>query len=66
VIGRKNYLFAGSDRGARRAAVIYSIIASAKRNGVERFRYLRDVLTRLPTQPSKELDQLFPANWKPP
>ena len=66
VIGRKNYLFAGSDRGARRAAVIYSIIASAKRKGVERFRYLRDVLTRLPTHPRKKIEELFPANWKPP
>jgi transposase len=66
VVGRKNYLFAGSDRGAHRAAVIYSVIASAKRHGVERFAYLRDVLERLPTHPREAIRELFPANWKPP
>lgn len=66
VIGRKNYLFAGSDRGAHRAAVIYTLISSAKRHGVDRFAYLRDVLKRLPTHPREAIHELFPANWKPP
>ncbi len=66
VLGRKNYLFAGSDRGAKRAAVIYSLIASAKRHGVNRFVYLRDVLERLPTHPRESIRDLFPASWKPP
>jgi hypothetical protein len=66
VLGRKNYLFAGSDRGGARAAVIYSLIASAKRHGVNRFLYLRDVLERLPTHPRESIRDLFPASWKPP
>jgi len=66
VVGRKNYLFAGSDRGAHRAAVIYTLISSAKRHGVDRFAYLRDVLRRLPTHPREAMHELFPATWKPP
>jgi hypothetical protein len=46
--------------------VIYSLIASAKRHGVNRFEYLRDVLERLPTHPRETIRDLFPANWKPP
>src|SRR5207248_10634095 len=46
-IGRKNYLFAGSDAGGRRAAAVYSLIESAKLNGVNPQHYLADVLTRI-------------------
>jgi transposase len=64
-IGRRNWLFAGSENGGRRAAVIYSLIETAKLNNLEPYRYLVDVLTRLPSCKSKELDSLLPSNWQP-
>jgi len=66
VIGRKNYLFAGSDEGAKRAAIIYSIIETCKQNNINTFEYLKDVLTRLPTQLNSKLDELLPYRWRPP
>jgi transposase len=63
-IGRKNWLFAGSDAGGRRAAIIYSIIATCTRHGVDPFAYLRDVLERVATHPSRGIAALFPPNWK--
>ena len=51
-LGRKNYLFAGSDSGGERAAAIYSLIGSAKLNGLDPEAYLRHVLTASPTTPS--------------
>ena len=63
-LGRKNYLFAGSHDGAKRAADLYTIMANAKLQGVEPFNYLRDILTRLPDHPYKKLEQLLPENWK--
>lgn len=63
-IGRKNWLFVGSARAGRRAAVLTSLVASCKANHVEPWAYLKDVLTRLPHQPTgTELDQLLPDNW---
>lgn len=64
VIGRKNWLFAGSDNGGRRAAVIYSLVASCKLCGIDPFVYLRDVIDRVSTHPAKEISQLIPSNWK--
>ena len=64
-LGRKNYLFAGSPNGARRAALIYSLVETCKLNGVEPYAYLKDVLTRLPTQPHRRLDELLPWHWQP-
>ncbi len=64
-IGRKNYLFAGSEEGARWAATIYSLVASAANCGHNPFEYLKDVLQRLPDQPLSCLDELLPMNWKP-
>ena len=63
-IGRKNWLFAGSDAGGRRAAIIYSIIATCARHDVDPFAYLRDVLERVATHPSSGIAALFPPNWK--
>lgn len=64
-IGRKNWLFAGSDKGGERAAIIYSLIASCKQCGVEPFAYLRDVLNRVSSHPASRVEELFPCNWKP-
>jgi len=64
-IGRKNWLFCGSLRAGQRAAVIMSLIQSAKLNGHEPYRYLKDVLERLPTQPASRLAELLPHRWKP-
>lgn len=65
VIGRKNYLFAGSPRGGRAAAILYSLIQSARRHGHDPFNYLRDLLTRIPTHPQSQLDELLPDRWRP-
>ena len=64
-IGRKNYLFAGSHEGARRAAMIYSLLGTCKKNNVDPYAWLRDVLTRLPDHKANQLDQLLPNNWAP-
>jgi transposase len=64
VVGRKNWLFAGSERGGHTAATLYSLIASAKRAGLDPFAYLRDLLARIPTHPQRRIDELFPDRWK--
>ena len=64
-IGRSNWLFAGSLRAGQRAAAVMSLIQSAKLNGHDPFAYLKDVLTRLPTQPASRIGELLPHNWKP-
>lgn len=64
-LGRKNWLFAGSLRSGKRAAVIMSLIQSARLNGHDPYAYLKDVLTRLPTQRASEIEQLLPHKWKP-
>jgi transposase len=61
-LGRKNYLFAGSDAGGERAAVIYSLIGTAKLNGLDPEAYLREVLTRIADHPINRIDELLP--WK--
>jgi len=63
-IGRKNWLFVGSDEGGRTAAILYSFTASCKQQGIDTFAYLRDVLTRLPTQPAAQLEDLLPHRWQ--
>ena len=64
-IGRKNYLFAGSDAGGRRAAAIYSLIESAKLNGLNPQHYLADVLARIADHPARRIAELLPWNWQP-
>lgn len=63
-VGRKNWLFAGSDEGGRRAAVIYSLIASCARLKINPYEYLRDVLERIPTLSGVALAELTPKAWK--
>jgi hypothetical protein len=64
-IGRKNYLFASSDAGGRRAAALYSPIESAKLNGRNPQHYLADVLARIADHPARHVADLLPWNWKP-
>eukprot|EP01133_Synstelium_polycarpum_P005990 gene5990-6949_t len=64
-LGRSNWLFAGSLRSGKRAAAIMSLIQSARMNGHDPYAYLKDVLTRLPTQRASEIDQLLPHQWVP-
>ena len=64
-LGRKNHLFAGSDRGARRWATVSSLVETAKLNGVEPYSYIADVLQRMVDgHPANRLDELLPWNWK--
>jgi transposase len=62
-LGRKNWLFAGSDAGGVRAAKLYSLIASAKRHALEPYAYLRALFERLPSHPAERLHELAPAAW---
>ena len=64
-LGRRNWLFAGSEAGGKRAAQIYSLIGSAKLNGLEPLAYLTDILERLPTARMKDLEAMLPWNWQP-
>jgi transposase len=62
-LGRKSWLFCGSDRGGRRAAAMYSLIVTAKMNGVDPQAWLADVLARIAAHPAHRLDELLPWNW---
>jgi transposase len=64
-LGRKSWLFCGSDRGGRRAAAMYSLIVTAKMNGVDAQAWLTDILARIAAHPAHRLDELLPWNWKP-
>jgi len=64
-VGRRNWTFAGSDEGGRRAAAIYTLINTAKLNDVDPQAWLADVLARISDHPAKRIDQLLPWNWKP-
>ena len=59
-IGKKNWLFAGSERAGKRAAAIQTLLATAKANGIEPFVWLKDTLEKLPTFPNHRLDELLP------
>jgi hypothetical protein len=62
-VGRKNWLFAGSMKGLHRAALLYSLVQSAKLAGVEPWAYLKDVLDRLPNHPHSRIGELLPKQW---
>ena len=62
-LGRKNWLFVASNTGGRRAAILMSLVASAKANQVEPWHWLRDLFVKLPATPSSELDSLLPDRW---
>jgi hypothetical protein len=65
-LGRKNWLFCGSDRGGRTAAVLLSLTASCKALSVEPFAYLRDLLERVSTHPNSRIAELLPDRWNKP
>jgi transposase len=62
-LGRRNWTFAGSDEGGRRAAAIYTLIATAKLNGVDPQAWLADVLARLPDHSARRIGELLPWQW---
>jgi hypothetical protein len=62
-LGRKSWLFCGSDRGGQRAAILYSVIVTVKMNGVDPQSWLADVLARIAGHPASKLDELLPWNW---
>ena len=63
-LGRKSWLFAGSDRGGERAAAMYSLIVTAKMNDIDPQTWLADVLARIAGHPATRLDELLPWNWR--
>jgi transposase len=65
-LGRRSWLFAGSDRGGQRAAAVYSLIVTAKLNDIDPQTWLADVLARLAEHPAHRIDELLPWNWQPP
>jgi transposase len=64
VIGRKNWIFCGSENGAHNAAILFSLVVSCKLHGVDPFAYFRDVLMRIHTHPTDRIDELMPRKWK--
>jgi hypothetical protein len=64
-LGRKSWLFCGSDRGGQRAAAMYGLIVPAKMSGVDPQAWLADTLARIATHPVHRLDELLPWNWTP-
>jgi hypothetical protein len=64
-LGRKAWLFAGSDRGGERAAFMYGLITTARLNDVDPQAWLADVLARIAGTPASRLDDLLPWNWRP-
>jgi len=64
-LGAKNWLFIGSELAGQRAAVVMSLVQSAKLNGLDPWAYLRDVLARIHSHPSRRIDELLPHIWRP-
>jgi transposase len=65
-VGRRNWTFAGSDAGGHRAAAMYTLIETAKLNGIDPRAWLEDVLRRIADHPASRLDELLPWNWQKP
>ena len=65
-LGRKAWLFCGSNRGGQRAAILYTLIQTARLNDVDPQAWLADVLARIADHPATRLDELLPWHWRPP
>ena len=63
-MGRRAWLFAGSELAGQRTAMVMSLVQSARLNGHDPWAYLRDVLQRLPTQPNSRIEELLPHRWQ--
>jgi hypothetical protein len=63
-LGRKSWLFCGSDRGGQRAEILYSLIVTAKMNDVDPQAWLAEVLARIAGHPAQRIDELLPWNWR--
>ena len=63
-LGLKNYMFQGNEQAARRAAVLYSLLETCKKNDVDPYEWLKDVYTRIPTHPIGKIRELLPEAWK--
>ena len=63
-LGKKNWLFFGSEDSGQRSAIIYTLVENCKRQGIDPVEYLKDVLSRLPGMKMNEVESLTPANWK--
>ena len=63
-LGRRSWLFCGSDRGGQRAARMYSLFVTCRMNGVDGYAWLADVLARIAGHPAHRLDELLPWNWR--
>lgn len=64
-LGRRNWLFAGSGRGAQRNALMYSLVACCQENNIDPYQYLVDIITRIGDHKISEVKDLLPHNWKP-
>ena len=64
-MGRRAWLFCGSELAGQRAAIVMSLVQSAKLNGHDPWAYLRDVLARIHSHPSHRIDALLPHRWRP-
>ena len=62
-LGKKNWMFVGAEGAGWRGAVIYSVVESCRRRGIEPYSYLKDVLTRLPQMTNQEVWKMTPENW---
>jgi transposase len=62
-LGRKNFLFVGSDEGGENLASLYTLVGTCEANRINPFRYLRDILIRVQTHPQSRLDDLLPQRW---
>ena len=64
-LGKKNWLFVGEAGAGQRGAIHYSVIESCRRRKIDPYAYLRDVLTRLPSMTTRQIEEVVPANWAP-
>ena len=64
-MGRRAWMFVGSELAGQRAAIVMSLVQSARLNGHDPWAYLRDVLQRLPTQRASQIEDLLPHRWQP-